>query len=241
MDENSVGFVNGGSLCADELVRCVAGWAGEYGSFQTPNQTITYLSCHDDWTLWDKLVYTMDPEKDFTGSSQEIKKANRLAAAIYLSCQGRIFIHAGEEFGRTKGGIKNSYRSNPEINQLDWKRAWENADLVDYYRGLIALRKQLPGLQDKSRDAGSRILEKMDIAPNCAGIALDNRGEGSQWDKLLLCFNCSRETAEFALPEGSWQILVDGENAFRWEEDTCLEGVAQLPPQSALIVGKKRK
>ena len=241
MDENSVGFANGGSLCADELVRCVAGWAGEYGSFQTPNQTITYLSCHDDWTLWDKLVYTMDPKKDFTGSSQEIKKANRLAAAIYLSCQGRIFIHAGEEFGRTKGGIKNSYRSSPEINQLDWKRAWENADLVDYYRGLIALRKQLPGLQDKSRDAGSRILEKLDIAPNCAGIALDNRGEGSQWDKLLLCFNCSIETAEFALPEGSWQILVDGENAFRWEEDTCLEGMAQLPPQSALIVGKKRK
>ena len=67
MDAQSVGFVNGGAITPEILKKCVAGWAGEYGAFQTPAQTITYLSCHDDWTLWDKLVYTMDSQKDFEG------------------------------------------------------------------------------------------------------------------------------------------------------------------------------
>lgn len=238
MDEGSTGFVNGGGITAETLKKCVAGWAGEYGSFQTPAQTITYLSCHDDWTLWDKLVYTLDPNKDFEGCAEEIKRANRLAAAIYFSCQGRLFIHAGEEFGRTKGGIKNSYCSSPEVNRLDWERAWKNEDLVNYYRGLIALRKQLPGLQDKSAQAKERILDAFQIAPDCAGVLLDNRAEGSKWETLLLCFNCSKETAELSLPKGSWQVLVNGENAFMWEGNTRLEGKTAIPPQSALLLGK---
>ena len=238
MDEGGVGFVNGGVITADVLKKCIAGWAGEYGAFQTPNQTVNYLSCHDDWTLWDKLVYTMDPQKDFAGFSEEVLRANRLAAALYFSCQGRIFIHAGEEFGRTKGGIKNSYRSSPEVNRLDWQRAFHNQDLVNYYRGLIALRKQLPGLQDKTENAGKRILEVFDIASNCAGALLHNEGANSKWDTLLLCFNCSKERVEFALPQGKWQVLADGESTFRWEEETFLEGKIQILPQSALILGK---
>ncbi len=238
MDAGSVGFVNGGTLTADALKKCVAGWAGEHGAFQTPAQTITYLSCHDDWTLWDKLVYTLDSHKNFEGCTQDIKRANRLAAAIYFSCQGRIFIHAGEEFGRTKGGIKNSYCSSPEVNRIDWERACKNEDLVNYYRGLIALRKQLPGLQDKSEKAKDRILQTFEIAPNCAGVRLDNRGEGSKWENLLLCFNCSEAAVDLSLPEGRWQVLVDGENAFRWEEEIFPEGKTQIPPQSALLLGR---
>jgi pullulanase len=237
MDESSVGFVNGGEITAEALKKCAAGWAGEYGAFQTPAQTITYLSCHDDWTLWDKLVYTMDPQKDFDGCGVEIKRANRLAAAIYFSCQGRIFIHAGEEFGRTKGGVKNSYCSSAEINRLDWERTVKNRDLVDYYRGLIALRKQLPGLQDKSAKAKDRILKAFDIALNCSGILLDNKGENSKWEKLFLCFNCSEKSVNLSLPEGNWQVLADGENAFRWEESMYVKEKTEIPPKSALVLG----
>ena len=67
MDLNAKGFVNGGGIHAYQLHHCLTGWAGGYGAFQTPYQTITYLSCHDDWTLWDKLVSTMDPKKRYTG------------------------------------------------------------------------------------------------------------------------------------------------------------------------------
>ena len=238
MDSHGVGFVNGGTITASQLKKCVAGWAGEYGDYGTPNQTITYLSCHDDWTLWDKLVYTLDPEKKFTGSNLQIQKINRLAAAIYFSCQGKVFVHAGEEFGRTKGGIKNSYCSSAEVNRLDWQRAWENKGLVNYYRGLIALRMLLPGLQDKSSRAGDRILQAEDVAHNCAAVYLDNRGGDSPWQRLCLCFNCGDQTAELTLPDGDWQVLVDGEDSFLWKESVYRAGKVKIPAKSALLLGK---
>ena len=109
---------------------------------------------------------------------------------------------------------------------------------MDYYRGLIALRKQLPGLQDKSSKAKDRILEAFEVAPNCAGVLLDNGGEDSKWETLLLCFNCSQKSAELSLQSGRWQVLADGENAFRWKEALYAEEKIQIPPQSALLLGR---
>ena len=237
MDLNAVGFVNGGGITAEVLRKCVTGWVLPDGPNQAPSQTITYLSCHDDWTLWDKLVYTLDPEKNYSGSDSTVMQANRLAAAINFCCQGRLFIHAGEEFGRTKGGIKNSYCSSAEINQLDWARAWAHQDLVDYYRGLIALRMQLPGLQDKSADAKSRLLWSKDIAPNCAAVCLDN--SNGKWSRLLMIFNCSDTDHTVSLPDGQWQYLVDGTSSFRWQKADFHAGSCALMPHSALILGKQ--
>lgn len=238
MDLNAVGFVNGGGITAEGLRKCVAGWAGDSGAVGAPSQTVTYLSCHDDWTLWDKLVHTMDPRKAYTGSDPAVLEANRLAAAINFCCQGRPFFLAGEEFGRTKGGIKNSYCSSAQINQLDWTRAWENRDLVDYYRGLIALRMLLPGLRDKTASAGRRILWARDIRPNCVALCLDNQGENSRWDRLLMVFNCSPDAHRITLPDGRWQLLVDRESSFRWHGLLYREGGCSLPAMSALILGK---
>lgn len=236
MDLNAVGFVNGGRMTADALRKCVTGWVTPDGPNQAPSQTITYLSCHDDWTLWDKLVYTLDPEKNYTGSNSAVMQANRLAAAINFCCQGRIFIHAGEEFGRTKGGIKNSYCSAAEVNQIDWARAWEHQDLVDYYRGLIALRMQLPGLQDKSNKAKNRVLWAKGLAHNCSAIYLDNGG--GKWSRLLMIFNCADSPCSAQLPDGQWQCLVDGESSFRWQEDVFYTGSCTVIPRSVLILGK---
>ena len=237
MDAASVGFVNGGKISAEKIYKCVAGWAGKHGDYQTPYQTITYLSCHDDWTLWDKLVYTMDPGKNFLGSAANIQKANRLAAAINFCCQGRPFFLSGEEFGRTKGGIKNSYCSSAEVNQLDWQRAWQNRQMVDYYRGLIALRLQCPGLQDKSVNAHKRILWAKDLSGNAVAVCLDNRGENSKWSKLLMIFCCDQQPQQLQLPEGKWQVLVNGDSSFQWQLHVTLSGSCTVPAGSALILG----
>ena len=237
MDAASVGFVNGGKISAEKIYKCVAGWAGKHGDYQTPYQTITYLSCHDDWTLWDKLVYTMDPGKNFLGSAANIQKANRLAAAINFCCQGRPFFLSGEEFGRTKGGIKNSYCSSAEVNQLDWQRAWQNRQMVDYYRGLIALRLQCPGLQDKSVNAHERILWAKDLSGNAVAVCLDNRGENSKWSKLLMIFCCDQQPQQLQLPEGKWQVLVNGDSSFQWQLHVTLSGSCTVPAGSALILG----
>ena len=239
MDISARGFVNGGGIHAYKLHRCLTAWSCGNGAFQTPNQTITYLSCHDDWTLWDKLVSTMDTQKRFTGTQPEILRANRLAAAIYFCCQGRPFLLAGEEFARTKQGIKNTYNSSSQINQLDWKRAYQNRELVEYYRGLIALRMQLPGLQDKGMYASRRILWVKEVAADCVMACVDNKGEGSKWEQVLLIFNCADAAVEAELPAGDWQLLADGESTFCWQKEEVVSGKTKAAQFSAVILGKK--
>lgn len=237
MDSAARGFVNGGGIRADKLCNCITGWSCGRGAYQTPNQTITYLSCHDDWTLWDKLVLTMDEKKDFTDIRPDILRANRMAAAINFCCQGRPFLLAGEEFGRTKGGIKNSYCSDSKVNQLDWNRAWQNRELVDYYRGLIGLRMQLPALQDKTPQASKRLLWARQMTPDCVAVGMDNTGAGSRWKQLLMLFNGGSETRTCQLPEGTWQLLVDDLSSTYWKQNRKVGSTATVPPVSVLILG----
>lgn len=236
MQETAAGFVNGGGLNAQCLGQCVRGWVGE--TFRAPSQTINYVSCHDDWTLWDKLVCTMDPKRQFDGRQPGVLRANRLAAAMVFCCQGSLFLLSGEEFGRTKLGVKNSYCSPMEINRMDWNRAWANEGLVEYYRGLMALRKQLPGLRDKSEQAWLRVLDCWEPQPNCAAVLVDNSGPDSKWKRLCLLFNSQKQSAELPLPHGSWQVLADGKDSWLWKRLHKIDGTAKLTPVSAMILGE---
>ena len=239
-DAGMTGFVNGGGLRAEALRPCLCGWSEGWGAFvQAPSQTITYLSCHDDWTLWDKLVYTLDPEKRFSEGNDAVLQSNFLAAALLFSCQGRLFLHAGEEFGRTKDGSRNTYCAPPEVNRLDWRRAWQRADLADYYRGLIALRQRLPGLCDKSPRAFRRFRSVEDLGPDFVFVTVDNRGGPDGWDTLLLCFNASGKAQTVALPAGTWQVLAGGRDSFLWKKREFQSGAVSVPPVSALILGGK--
>ena len=240
MDEMSQGFVNGGALDAEKLADCICAWAGERGDFSAPSQTITYLSSHDDWTLWDKLVCTMDDKRDFTGFDDRVIRANKLAFAMLSMCQGHLFMLSGEEFGRTKKGVKNSYRSPLSINAMDWRRCGKNSDLVEYYRGMIALRKQLPGLQDKSATAGERVLGIRQKGNAAASVMYDN-GKDSLYPQLLLCYNASDEKVPLNLPKGEWAVLADGESSFGWQNPAVLKEATEIPAMSALILGKCRE
>ncbi len=239
MDEMSCGFVNGGGLNAEKLACCVCGWAGECGDFAAPSQTITYLSSHDDWTLWDKLVCTLDEERRFTGYDERVIRANKLAFAILSCCQGHLFLLSGEEFGRTKEGVKNSYNTSVAINRMDWQRCAKNHDLVEYYRGLIALRRQMPALCDKSPSAGERVSAVCQLTEHAAMIRLDN-GADSAWPELLVACNASEDELSFALPGGKWAVLADGESSFLWQKPEEVAGQAELQPMSVLILGKIR-
>jgi pullulanase len=181
----------------------------------------------------------MDGKKNYTGSQASILRANRLAAAINFCCQGRPFFLAGEEFGRTKGGIKNSYCSSSQVNQLDWTRAWKNRKLVDYYRGLIALRMQMPGVCDKTANAHKRVLWVKELARDCVMACVDNKGTDSKWDQILMIFNCSDHSGNAQLPAGNWQILADGENAFRWKKEDLVCEEVRVAEFSAMILGCK--
>lgn len=239
------GFVNGGSARLADLRAAVTGWAGAPGgrfAARAASQTINYLSSHDDWTLWDKLVLTMDPARQFDTPAPAVLRANRLAAAFCFGCQGRWFMLAGEEFGRTKQGLQNSFNASAALNQLDWARAWTGPwrDLADYYRGLIALRPQLPGLCSKGPDAPARLRSAWRPARLTAAFLLDNSGPVSRWDALLLFYSAAGQPRPAALPDGQWQVLADPDSSFRWQEaaPALLAGQVTLPAAGALILGR---
>lgn len=119
---------------------------------------------------------------------------------------------------------------------MDWGRAWANRDLVEYYRGLIALRMRLPGLQDKSSRAAERILAVTAPAENCAAVLLDN--DGSLWKRLFMVYSANPETVSLALPQGEWEVLVDAGSSFIWREPRVVTGTVDLEPVSALILGQ---
>ena len=136
------GYVQGELQLIDDVISGICGGNGidgcafkdGYMRVKSPTQQVLYAACHDDYTLYDQLANT-------TAEGSDIKAMHRMADFLVLSGLGIPFMLAGQEFMRTKNGDGNSYRSGDEINKLDWSRASSEWDTVNYYRGLIELRK----------------------------------------------------------------------------------------------------
>ena len=216
--EKEPGFVNGGSDLEQRILHAVTGWKDGGACFvpKSCEQIINYVSAHDNFSLWDKLVLSMHRGTvDFTEPYEDVMAANKLAAFIYFTCQGSLFMQAGEEFGRTKFGEDNSYCSAPEINMLRWEQAARFGDLVEYYKGLIRLRKSLPGLCDKSPAAAQRVTQKRIYRDGVVSFRVDNKTAygREEWEELLIVYNASPHSYTLELPQaegGGWTILADG-------------------------------
>lgn len=226
------GFVNGAKGMEDRILNSVEAWCLKGKGAKAPSQIITYVSAHDNWTLWDKL------EKTILEKSKRIC-VNKMAAAVYMTCQGSLFMLSGEEFARTKEGHENTYNASIELNRLDWKRAYEYEDLRKYYQGLICLRKQLPGLCDKTENAWKRIYGQWK-QPGSVGFFVDNTDTSalSRWKKLYIIYNSTEKRLSLPLKEGEWEILADGADSFIWKENRKTEK-AEVSPVSVLILGQR--
>lgn len=260
--EEIPGFVNGGQGLEEKVLQAVTGWCGDTSGQRTVfrprscSQIINYVSAHDNFTLWDKLVVSLHGQgADFAVPYEDVLSANKLAALIYFTCQGNLFLQAGEEFGRTKLGDENSYRSHPEVNMLRWRQTVEYQELVAYYKGLIRLRKGLPGLCDKSAAAAGRILDQKVLKPGAVAFRMDNR-PGEQWEaltekvplmpkthtcwkELFVVYNASDGTIETELPEGLWTVLADGRRTDYGSGDAVIrEGLLSVPAGSGVILGR---
>jgi len=253
------GFVNGGEGFDEKVLGAATGWCGLSNEEFKPkscNQIINYISAHDNFTLWDKLAISMHgefdeegkfhieeaPEELYTTKYEDVLDANKLGALIYFTCQGHLFMQAGEEFGRTKLGDENSYRSDPKINMLRWKQTIEFADLLAYYEGLIRLRKKLPGLCDKTVDAVKRISEKQVQSKNVVSFEVDNTTKESttNWSRLFIAYNANNEAATVTIPDGEWVVLADKSEADCEKKAVCTEGnKLTIEAMSGIVLGKK--
>lgn len=236
---NEPGFVNGGSNCEKDILNAVSAWSGIDGEFyaKAPSQIITYVSAHDNLVLWDKLLVTIKPGKPFTNRFEEVVRANKMAAAVYFTCQGRIFFLGGEEAARTKLGDDNSYASGAKKNQIDWQRVYEYEDILSYYRGLIALRKQMPGFFDKSEYASRRIFGREILRKNMVKFYVDNTGNA--WDTLAVYYNSTSEKQKCKLPDGTWELLVDGNSSWLWKNPVQVQGTQEIEPVCVKLFGHK--
>ena len=143
---------------------------------------INYVSAHDDWTLWDKLVVSVKKEAEYHLYDPDILQMNKMAAGIVFTCLGIPFFQAGEEFARTKDGCRNSYNSSSKLNQLDWGRAKEYQELVEYYRFLIAMRRELPVLERLDKEAADQITF-LDMEEALIGFVLEDEKAAGRWKR----------------------------------------------------------
>lgn len=248
--DDHLGFVNGGTHLENALRYGITGAVAHpqvdydaYGSkpwAKEPGQSINYVSCHDNYTLWDKLSVSC-PE-----ASEEKKKAmNRLCAAIVFTSQGVPFIQAGEEFLRSKplpekkGFAENSYNMPDEVNSIKWDNIHEYPDMIAYYKGLMALRKAHPVFRMQSEaEMTQNLCFLSDTPENVVAYLLKGKGADDTPENILVIFNGNDEEILYNLPEGKWKILVDDKTAGA-DGKKIISEKADVEPLSALVLEKE--
>lgn len=142
---SDIGYGLGYTGEMDRAMNVVAGSCTNIGMeplFVEPTMTLNYVECHDNMTLFDKIMLSNKCE------SLELRlRRQKMITALILVSQGIAFLHAGQEFNRTKNGDHNSYMSPDSINKLDWDRKDEYIDTVEFVKGFIKLRKELKALR----------------------------------------------------------------------------------------------
>lgn len=248
--DDHLGFVNGGTHLENALRYGITGAVAHpqvdydaYGSkpwAKEPGQSINYVSCHDNYTLWDKLSVSC-PE-----ASEEKKKAmNRLCAAIVFTSQGVPFIQAGEEFLRSKplpekkGFAENSYNMPDAVNSIKWDNIHEYPDMIAYYKGLMALRKAHPVFRMQSEaEMTQNLCFLSDTPENVVAYLLKGKGADDTPENILVIFNGNDEEILYNLPEGKWKILVDDKTAGVDGKKNISEKT-DVEPLSALVLEKE--
>lgn len=221
-DEKIPGFVNGGSGLEDRICSGVRAWCDGKGGYwpADPGQTITYVSAHDNWTLWDKLCYTLQAIPDFTGRDEQIVQACKFAAGIVMTSLGAVFMQAGEEAGRTKEGIGDSYCSPAALNALDWERMYRFEDLLAYYKGMLAVRKSCSGYWRRDKAVLDRI-KFHHCARGCIAFSFSAWCAGDTWKRLWVVYSTQKDPCKLPLPEADRFLLSDGKNVF--SQPVCLK------------------
>ncbi len=216
----------------------------------SPSQNVNYVSCHDNATLWDKLNASVDA--DF----ETVKAMNRLAAVAVMTGQGASFMLAGEEFLRSKPTTAdnaysnhphryktgeyvfadNSYRSPDSVNELDYSLAEKHADVVNFYSGLIKIKRTFSQFR----------IENRDVLKDCLRVGRADGGKvvyavrDPESDEFAFVLLNAGETAErVKLPRGAYRIYVDCDRASGDKSSPLATLVGDeiiVPARSALVM-----
>jgi len=201
-------------------------WARE------PWQSINYVSCHDDPTLFDRirLANPEAPERDLI-------RMDKLAQAAVLTSQGVVFLHAGEEMLRTKNLVHNSYNAPDSINAIDWSRRSKYPQVFRYYQGLVALRKNHPAFRIPTAALVRKHLRFLtDEDPLFVGYEISGNAGGDRWKQIIVLLNGNAKAKEVPLPAGNWKLAVDDQLVNEKGIRTLKGGMVTLPGTTAWVL-----
>ena len=244
-DDSKCGWLGGASDCKESLKFGIAGavqhpqidmtkvnyskepWALE------PTQMISYVSCHDDMCLVDRLRTSIP---SLTTNHPLLTKLDLLAQTAVFTSQGVPFMLSGEELLRDKKGVHNSFESPDSINRLDWANLKRYPEVFTYYKNLIALRKHHPAFRLGSAELVRKHLEFLDTPESVVAFRLKDLSGIDEWQSIIVILNASTHSQKISISKGPYtivcrngQINEQGLGTFRGTSTT-------VPPCSALIL-----
>ncbi len=243
-DSGSLGFASGQTLNEESVKygiiastfhpQIVYNWVAstKWAWSFSPQQSVNYISCHDNYTLYDKLKLSRP-----NASLQDLTKMVCLAGAILLTSQGIPFLHAGVEMLRTKKGNSNSYKSGDEINMIDWSRKALFSYVTNYYRDLISIRKKHPAFRMTNADQIRKYLVfSKYYLPGVISYEIGPHANNDSWEYIQIIFNNNDRVISFVVEDRKWKIIVRG---YVIDENGIGENFSsnvQVPPKSMLML-----
>jgi len=241
-DDTKPGWLGGAPDCEESLkfglVGCIqhpqvdmkkvnyskAPWAVE------PTQMMSYVSCHDDMCLVDRLKASIPRVKE-----DELIRLDLLAQTAVFTSQGVPFMLSGEELLRNKKGVHNSFESPDSINQLDWQNKLRYPQVFEYYKNLIALRKQYPHFRLGSAD---EVRDKLCFLDAPRGVVAYNitGAVGCVVNNVIVVLNPTRRQQTVSVPEGHYTVICASGVIDLNGIETFTDNQVTVAPQSALII-----
>ena len=229
-ESESVKFGIAGAIAHPQVDMTKVNYAKEPWALE-PTQMMSYVSCHDDMCLVDRLKSSVPGI-----TTDELIRLDLLAQTAVFTSQGVPFMLSGEELLRDKKGVHNSFESPDDINQLDWSNKTKYPQVFAYYKNLIALRKHHPAFRLGNADLVRKHLEFLDAPAGTIAYRLKNYAGRDDWRDIIVILNANKAATEVNIPDGSYTIVCQNgviNEQGMGETTGCKVSVS---PQSALII-----
>lgn len=229
-EEESIKFGIAGAIEHPQVDMSKVNYSTEAWASQ-PTQMISYVSCHDDMCLTDRLRASIPGI-----TTDELIRLDMLAQTAVLTSQGVPFILSGEEMLRDKKGVHNSYNSPDSINRLDWNNMERYPLVMDYYKNLTRLRRNHPAFRLGSADLVRRHLEFLPTQPGLVAFRLKDYAGRDDWRNIIVILNAAKQQRKVAIPQGNYTIVCHEGKIDENGLSTFSGSEATVSAQSALIL-----
>lgn len=229
-EEESIKFGIAGAIQHPQVDMTKVNYSKEPWALE-PTQMMSYVSCHDDMCLVDRLKASIPGI-----SEEELIRLDLLAQTAVFTSQGVPFMLSGEELLRTKQGVHNSFESPDEINRLDWSNKDKYPQVFAYYKNLIQLRKNHPAFRLGNADLVRKHLEFLEAPNGTVAFRLKNYAGRDDWRDIIVILNANKTSVDVNIPEGNYTVVCcDGQ--INEQGLGSLKGDrAEVDPQSAIIL-----